>query len=1073
MATQNLKTKLVVEAETKGGEQIEQLKSDIDALGKEGTQAAPQFDALAKGIDKVGASAETSGNKADVAAKRVALLGTAYAALQTAMGALRAATGIVETADAYGQMAERIRMATSSQEEYDLVQQRLLESANTTYRALSEQQEMFIRSAAALKSYGYNTEQAIDITDSFSYLLATNAASAERGAAAIDAYSKAVQTGRVDADAWQSILAATPTIVDAVAKATGKAASEIRSLGAEGKLSITDLNEALRQTVDANKAATEGMVTTVKDAMTRLSNTWSAYIGEGNRANQTTAKMVQMIDMLSNNLDSVINLAVTAGSVMAAVWGARTLQALVQYIKSLKTAAVATTALTAETVKAASAAEKLGAAGKLAAAGWIGWEIGTYLREEFSGVEKAGIALAASLQKSAVRAQAAWKLLRAAVSDDTFASVIDEMNVKLRELDDEYAVLFEAAGKQEQQQKKVAAATGAAGAAATNAVVQWNGLVTAYEAVNNALAQQNTAMEARNALRSAEAEAAVKLAQALGTENELRLAQAQAAVAQAAIAKQVAEARQTELAVLVAERDALAALGEELLKTNPEKKKQLDDLNTEIGLRQQVAEQATVAAQAAKVAAAAALAEAEAVKDNSARVAELSAAYRSAREQLDAVREAYAQGKAGAEALASAEVEAAKAATLYRDALADKRKALESANNLEQASLSVQSAAVRVSIEQQNAIAEVAKARGDNQRATQAQNEAQRLEIQLAELGAEAKRAEATADQQKAELRKQELIAAGEYDGVKKQEVEAALKAAEVKQKEADIAEITAQKMRDVAAAQDEAARSAKDMENADADATKQKQQLAQAVEVSWVSATAAASKYKDEAIKYADQIEGRWQSAGGQMIVSWNQYFSAWNTHFSTLRKLADEYASALERIDQKQADLEQANSGAASGVEDLRMQLLKLNGTEEEIAKAEYERDRQKIEYQMQLAELEAERAAIRGDTAAAEKQREEIALYREQLKLLQQIYKEEEKQRKAKKDKSASSSSSSSSGGGSSGSSSSASGSGGISGGSNTSSTSMPVTINLSVNGITDPVKLARQLEPELKKLDRLAR
>ena len=57
----------------------------------------------------------------------------------------------------------------------------------------------------------------------------TNAASADKAQSALGAYSKALQTGKVEADGWVSIQEAMPTIVNAIATATGKSAEQIRS----------------------------------------------------------------------------------------------------------------------------------------------------------------------------------------------------------------------------------------------------------------------------------------------------------------------------------------------------------------------------------------------------------------------------------------------------------------------------------------------------------------------------------------------------------------------------------------------------------------------------------------------------------------------------------------------------------------------------------------------------------------------------------------------------------------------------------------------------------------------------
>ncbi|MEI1264916.1 tape measure protein, partial [Pseudomonas aeruginosa] len=52
---------------------------------------------------------------------------------------------IIRQVDAYGQIADRMRMATGSTEEYNEVQQHLLRTAQETYRPLAEAQELYIR----------------------------------------------------------------------------------------------------------------------------------------------------------------------------------------------------------------------------------------------------------------------------------------------------------------------------------------------------------------------------------------------------------------------------------------------------------------------------------------------------------------------------------------------------------------------------------------------------------------------------------------------------------------------------------------------------------------------------------------------------------------------------------------------------------------------------------------------------------------------------------------------------------------------------------------------------------------
>ncbi|RVD78160.1 tape measure protein [Pseudomonas koreensis] len=279
-----------------------QLRQEMARADSSVAQASGKID---KSLGRIDGAFDRAGERA------VDASGLIKNALAAAVGA--ASVGkIIEAADSYGQMSDRIGMATASVGEYDLVQGRLLETAKRTYRPLSEAQELYIRTADSLKSMGYNTSQALDVMDSFSFLLVTNSASADKGSAAIDAYSKALQTGKVEADGWQSILAAMPTVVDTIAKSTGKTAEEIRSLGAEGKLSLDVLTEGLQKSSEANGVLADSMSVAVRDAVQNLSNAFTVYAGRLNETTDFTGVLASGISVLGDNFQTLADVALVA-----------------------------------------------------------------------------------------------------------------------------------------------------------------------------------------------------------------------------------------------------------------------------------------------------------------------------------------------------------------------------------------------------------------------------------------------------------------------------------------------------------------------------------------------------------------------------------------------------------------------------------------------------------------------------------------------------------------------------------------------------------------------------------------
>lgn len=300
MADQQVQGMLVqIEATTA---QLRRELANADQLVARSTQAIDRnLATVDSAFDRAGAAAQSAG----------VLMRGAFAAVAGA-GLIG---GIIKQVDAYGQMSDRMKAAAGSAAEYQVVQDHLLRTAQETYRPLAEAQELYIRTADVMRSLGFNTQQTLDITDSFSFQLVTNAATADKAASALDAYSKALQTGKIDADGWVSIQSAMPTIVQAIASGTGKSAEAIRKLGVEGKLALDDLNTGLLSTVDANRKAAAEMSTSVQDALVNIGNAISTFLGGMEERTGAVAGLSQVLLALADNVDLV---AVAMGGAGAA-----------------------------------------------------------------------------------------------------------------------------------------------------------------------------------------------------------------------------------------------------------------------------------------------------------------------------------------------------------------------------------------------------------------------------------------------------------------------------------------------------------------------------------------------------------------------------------------------------------------------------------------------------------------------------------------------------------------------------------------------------------------------------------
>lgn len=216
---------------------------------------------------------------------------------------------LITTADNWGQLSSRIKMATGSAEEYNHVQQRLMEISDRTYKPIEEQSELFIRSASAMKELGYNTESTINFIDSVSSALTINAASAEKGTSAINALSKSMVVGKVSGNEWNTVMEVMPTVIGDIARYLGVTETAVKQMAAAGKLSMKTFSDAVIAARDRNGELADSMPNTVGDAITKLNNHWKKYIGETNEAYSATQVFVGGISHLADNLDVASNAA--------------------------------------------------------------------------------------------------------------------------------------------------------------------------------------------------------------------------------------------------------------------------------------------------------------------------------------------------------------------------------------------------------------------------------------------------------------------------------------------------------------------------------------------------------------------------------------------------------------------------------------------------------------------------------------------------------------------------------------------------------------------------------------------
>lgn len=763
---------------------------------------------------------------------------------------------------------------------------------------------------------------------------------------------------------------------DLMSRATGKTTAELQELSAKGLLGRDAIRALVEEMGRMNAGAAERAMQTLNGQIANLKDNWTNFLNliaesgaleffsdELKTINAAIKEMEETGELkvwAKEAADAIrsIGEAIKSGVLFVAEYG-DALITLGKIAIGLKALAIGKTMLGwgADALTAAgnvdSAADRMRRAGAVAASGWVGWQIGSYLKDEFETVEKIGIATAAGLTKAAARAQGAWEMLQAIGNDDTVAAAYDRMQQKLQQIDDEYAEIFAQAGR-----------TSAAQVEGANAAAEANELVVeslaeipshaerAAEEIKKIAAELETGGEA--------AEKAREQLEKLSAVDLSALAEKARVALEAGTISAEEFARVNDEVLIESFRrlgvDGVVALGG-ISDASQEAIDAVDRIAASLKAAKEGAETAGPAIEAA-------LTKAFAVADNLPALEKMV-------EQMEALGRS---GQLGAAAMARLADEADKARARIEDMTPGIQSVEEAMRKLGVTSQKELDRAASVAKE---AFEQIRKS------GTATERELRDAFTAYARAAIEANEGvvDATVAAQAAALGlKVSVDEAGKVIVQSFKEArEAAKTLAEEEAAAADEAKRLGEEAEAAAKKTEEAAR------KMGATAAGVSVELEKGLTVPWLTGAAAASRYASEAIEAAERAAAAWSN-----IVN----------PYEAMETYARRYIAALEDLDRRQAEL---GSSAARSLDDAKLRLLELTGSEEEIAKAREARDRAEIERQIAIIQLEMQRARLRSDSAEAERLEAELRLLREHLDVLGQIHRAEARQREGKSTKS----------------------------------------------------------------------
>lgn len=295
------------DVEIRIGADLAEIKSALNALGRD-------FQSLGQKAQQAGGSRAFSGlqSGAQQAAAAVTRLVAGFAAVA---GAMR----LIGAADELNSLNARLKITTTSAEEFNRAQQALLDLAQRTRTSLGETVDLYTKIAGATKEAGIGQETLLQVVETINQAVQLSGAGASAAQAALIQLGQGLASGTLRGEELNSILEQTPALADAIAKGMGITRGELRKYGEQGLITAQQVIGALQSQRQVVADQFAQLPVTVGQAFTQLKNASLTLIGAFDQSAGATGALASAIQGLADAVSG--DALIGAIAQFAAAWG--------------------------------------------------------------------------------------------------------------------------------------------------------------------------------------------------------------------------------------------------------------------------------------------------------------------------------------------------------------------------------------------------------------------------------------------------------------------------------------------------------------------------------------------------------------------------------------------------------------------------------------------------------------------------------------------------------------------------------------------------------------------------------
>ncbi len=333
---------------------------------------------------------------------------------------------LAKMADEWTNVGARLNLATKGAVNTAAAMEQVYGVAQSTSTAVGTTGELVAGLTKNLTSMGMSSAQAfnsaLSLTKTINQAFAVSGATSDAQKYALTQFQQSLAAGVVRAQEFNSVVEQAPRLGQAMADGMKMSMGQLRAAVDNGQVSAQRMLEAIASQGDVIQSEFNKMPLTINRAWQQLENAVLHYVGTADQASQSSNTVAKAIKLIADNIDPIIDTVLRVSAVTLAYFAMVKVNAVLaaQELALMNAEWAASSPLAALAGAAGVGALKaVQAAGGVLFAAFAGWQIGSWLYDQFAIVRVAGQEFVGNLVKGwnyiKLVATLAWDTIKAAV----------------------------------------------------------------------------------------------------------------------------------------------------------------------------------------------------------------------------------------------------------------------------------------------------------------------------------------------------------------------------------------------------------------------------------------------------------------------------------------------------------------------------------------------------------------------------------------------------------------------------------------------------------------------------------